>query len=117
MSSIAAIRFEVAERLGVSPHSLYKWVKVVKPDQTEQQASELIAAKSEVLKLRAQLRRVEEERDILKKRRGILPESPSKVPLDQRAPTQHGVALLSRLLKVARWITGITLWPNHFLAP
>lgn len=46
---------EVSERLGVSAHSLYKWVKLVKPDKTEQHATELIQAKSEVLKLRAQL--------------------------------------------------------------
>lgn len=58
---------EVAERLGVSAHSLYKWVKAVKPNKTEQHASELIEARSEILKLRAQLRRTEEERDILKK--------------------------------------------------
>ena len=58
---------EVSERLGVSAHSLYKWVKAVKPDNSEQQAAELIEAKSEILKLRAQLRRTEEERDILKK--------------------------------------------------
>ena len=49
---------EVADRLGVSTHSLYKWVKAVRPDQSEQQASELTEAKREVLKLRAQLRRV-----------------------------------------------------------
>ena len=58
---------EVSERLGVSAHSLYKWVKAAKPDNTEAQAAVLIEAKSEVLKLRAQLRRTEEERDILKK--------------------------------------------------
>ena len=58
---------EVAERLGVSTHSLYKWVNAVKPNKTEQHASELVEAKSEILKLRAQLRRTEEERDILKK--------------------------------------------------
>ena len=58
---------EVSARLGVSSHSLYKWVKAIKPDKTEKQASELIEAKSEVLRLRAQLRRTEEERDILKK--------------------------------------------------
>jgi transposase len=58
---------EVAERLGVSAHSLYKWVKAVKPDKSQQHANELIEAKSEILKLRAQLRRTEEERDILKK--------------------------------------------------
>ena len=56
---------EVSERLGVSAHSLYKWVKAVKPDHTEAQAAELEEAKREILKLRAQLRRTEEERDIL----------------------------------------------------
>jgi len=58
---------EVAARVGVSTHSLYKWVKAVSPDKTEQQAGELLEARSEVLRLRAQLRRTEEERDILKK--------------------------------------------------
>ncbi len=55
---------EVSARLGVSAHSLYKWVKAVTPDKTEKQASELVEAKSEILRLRAQLRRTEEERDI-----------------------------------------------------
>ena len=58
---------QVSSRLGVSAHSLYKWVKAVTPDKTEKQAGELLEAKSEILKLRAQLRRTEEERDILKK--------------------------------------------------
>lgn len=58
---------EVSARLGVSAHSLYKWVKAVSPDKTEKQAGELLEAKSEILRLRAQLRRTEEERDILKK--------------------------------------------------
>ena len=58
---------EVSARLGVSTHSLYKWVKAVTPDQTEKQAADLLEAKSEILRLRAQMRRVEEERDILKK--------------------------------------------------
>ena len=58
---------DVAERLGVSAHSLYKWVNAVKPDKSEEQAAALVEARSEVLKLRAQLKRTEEERDILKK--------------------------------------------------
>ena len=58
---------DVSERLGVSAHSLYKWVKAVKPDKTEEQAAALVEARSEVLKLRAKLKRTEEERDILKK--------------------------------------------------
>ena len=58
---------EVSERLGVSAHSLYKWVKAVTPDKSTQNDKELLEAKSEVMRLRAQLRRTEEERDILKK--------------------------------------------------
>lgn len=58
---------EVSARIGVSAHSLYKWVKAVAPDKSEQRAAELTEAKSEILRLRAQLRRTEEERDILKK--------------------------------------------------
>ena len=58
---------EVSERPGVSAHSLYKWVKAVKPDKTDEQAAALIEARSEVLKPRAKLKRTEEERDVLKK--------------------------------------------------
>ena len=57
---------EVGARLGVSAHSLYKWVKAVAPDKTDQQSKELLEAKSEILRLRAQMRRVEEERDLQK---------------------------------------------------
>ena len=39
----------------------------MKPDKSDEQAAELVEAKSEILRLRAQMRRIEEERDILKK--------------------------------------------------
>ncbi len=58
---------EVAARLGVSSHSLYKWVKGVRPEKDEERADELLEAKKQILKLRAELRRVQEKRDILKK--------------------------------------------------
>jgi transposase len=67
---------EVSERLGVSAHSLFKWVEAVKPDKTNEQASALIVARSEVIRLRAQLKRTEEERDILKKAARYLAQSP-----------------------------------------
>ncbi len=56
---------EVASRLGVSQHSLYKWVK-------EQQAPaglrrEQLTQAEELRRLKAELKRVTEERDILKK--------------------------------------------------
>lgn len=38
------------------------------PNKPEKQASELLEAKSEILRLRAQMRRHEEDRDILKSR-------------------------------------------------
>jgi transposase len=58
---------EVSERLDVSAHSLYKWVKAVKPTKSDQAEKDLLDAKREILNLRAELRRTEEERDILKK--------------------------------------------------
>lgn len=57
----------VAENLGVSANTLYKWIRDITPDKTIEHANELLDAKSQILKLKAQLRRVEEERDILKK--------------------------------------------------
>ncbi|EMD1678210.1 transposase [Klebsiella variicola] len=41
-------------------HSLYKWLRAIKPDNSEQHARDLLEAKSEILKLRAQLKRTEE---------------------------------------------------------
>mgnify|MGYP001202694804 FL=1 len=57
---------EVAERLGVSTHSLYQWIKRCSPDAGGQ-ASHLASKNQEIGKLKAELRRVTEERDILKK--------------------------------------------------
>jgi transposase len=51
----------------IAARSLYKWVKAVRPDPSEQRDQELVEAKSEILKLRAELRRTQEQRDILKK--------------------------------------------------
>ena len=58
---------DVSERLGVSAHSLYKWVRSVRPDNSGHQAQDLLDARTEILRLKAQLKRTEEERDILKK--------------------------------------------------
>ena len=58
---------EVAAHLGVSTQSLYKWVKAISPGRSEQQSQELLEAKREILRLRSQMRRIEEERDKLKK--------------------------------------------------
>ena len=56
---------EVASRLGVSGHSLYQWIKVYSVPPAER----AVAAdqQSEMRQLKAELKRVTEERDILKK--------------------------------------------------
>ena len=56
---------DVAARLGVSQHSLYKWIKVYGVPKPERQAQASQA--EELRRLKAELKRVTEERDILKK--------------------------------------------------
>ncbi|MBN0440974.1 IS3 family transposase [Pseudomonas aeruginosa] len=61
---------DVAERLGVSAHSLYAWVKrYSKPQIQRQQVDD---QQAELRRLRAELKRVTEERDIPKKGRCVL---------------------------------------------
>lgn len=57
---------EVAARLGTTTHSLYAWLKHYGEGSPEQQAT-LSAQAQENRRLKAELRRVTEERDILKK--------------------------------------------------
>ena len=56
---------EVSERLGLSPDTLFRWLRVArKPKvQLEQERSQ----NDELQRLKAELKRVTEERDILKK--------------------------------------------------
>lgn len=68
---------DVAIRLGISSHSLYQWIKLhSKPAETRQQDADLQA---ENRRLKAELKRVSEERDILKKPPRTSPESPTEV--------------------------------------
>ena len=56
---------EVSARLGVSQHSLYEWVR--KYSQLEPVRIEARSKDAELRRLKAELKRVTEERDILKK--------------------------------------------------
>ena len=56
---------EVAVRLGVTTHSLYSWRK--KYGQGPQHAAQVDDQQAEIKRLKAELKRVTEERDILKK--------------------------------------------------
>ena len=57
--------FEVATRLGTTTHSLYAWIK--RYDPQEPKITDSRDAVSELAKLKKELQRVTEERDILKK--------------------------------------------------
>ena len=56
---------DVADRLGTTTHSLYAWIKLYGPDSDEyRQKSE---DEAEIKRLQKELKRVTEERDLLKK--------------------------------------------------
>ncbi|WP_232471728.1 IS3 family transposase [Salmonella enterica] len=103
---------EVSERLGVSAHSLYKWLHAVKPDNSGQQAQDLLDARTEILRLKAQLKRTEEERDILKKGRAVLCKG---ARLKYRFINDHreiwSIVTMCRDLKVAR--AGFYVWLHN----
>ena len=56
---------DVSARLGVSQHSLYQWIKAHRVPSVERKAQGSQA--DEFRRLKAELKRVTEERDILKK--------------------------------------------------
>ena len=56
---------DVASRLGTTTHSLYAWLKKYGPENS--QASSSNTQQEEIKHLKAELKRVTEERDILKK--------------------------------------------------
>ena len=59
---------EVSQRLGVSPHSLYAWKKkFAKGSETGGSGPDNAGAAAEIRRLKGELARVTEERDILKK--------------------------------------------------
>ena len=56
---------DVAKRLDVTTHSLYAWIKKFGPDAVRHNAQS--EAEAEIRRLQKELKRVTEERDILKK--------------------------------------------------
>ncbi len=55
----------VATRLGITTHSLYAWIKTYGPDSSPHKV--LSDAQAEIWRLQKELKRVKDERDILKK--------------------------------------------------
>ena len=70
----------VASRLGTTTHSLYAWIKRYGPNSDEHQSKS--DEQAEIRRLKKELKRVTEERDILKPR-CTSPTSPNEVHLYQ----------------------------------
>jgi len=58
---------EVAKRLGISDKSLYVWLKQSQQRSGSVAKDDVLALKNELSRMKAELKRTTEERDILKK--------------------------------------------------
>ena len=58
---------EVAQRLGINKHSLYHWIQLARDSGAAPALVHESADAAELRRVRAELRRVTEERDVLKK--------------------------------------------------
>jgi transposase len=67
---------DVAQRLGVHPDSLKSWIAKYKDPESLVQYQANQASQAELRKLKAELRRVTEERDILKKAAAFFANNP-----------------------------------------
>lgn len=102
---------DVANRLGVTTHSLYAWIKKFGPDSTGHQAK--ADEQAEIRLLKKELKRVTEERDILKKPRCTSPASPSEVRLYQRAQQSLACALVMSATGIAsQWLLRLVQAPS-----
>ena len=58
---------EVSKRIGIADKTLSRWVKESQKQQNPQAAEDAASLKTELLRTKSELKRVTEERDILKK--------------------------------------------------
>ncbi len=72
----------VATRLDITTHSIYAWIKKYGPDSSTH--NEQSDAQAEIRRLQKELKRVTDERDILKKPRRTSQSCPTKVRLYPR---------------------------------
>lgn len=75
---------EVSSRLGVPVGLLYSWARKLKEPEVKP-IEDVKALQAEMVRLKAELRRTTEERDILKRPPRTLPKCPSEVRVYQRA--------------------------------
>ena len=77
---------DVAKRLGIGDGLVYTWVKKFKAANEPVAIDDMKSMQEELNRLKAELRRTTEERDILKRPPRTLPSSPSEVRVYQGTP-------------------------------
>lgn len=88
----------VATRLGITTHSLYAWIKKYGPDSSANNAQS--DAQAEIRRLQKELKRVTDERDILKKPWRTSQSSPTRYAFIRDNSDCWPVRLLCRVLDV-----------------
>ncbi|MDC7226029.1 MAG: IS3 family transposase [Spirochaetales bacterium] len=103
---------DVAERIGVSTHSLYKWLHADPRNPKSQKAEQQMSAQEkEIQRLQSELRRATEERDILKKAAAFLRKSVRvRYVFIKSNRTEFRIVSMCRVLKVHR--SGFYAWLN-----
>lgn len=90
---------DVSARLGVSQHSLYQWIKAQRTPAGDRQVQ--VSQADELRRLKAELKRVTEERDILKKGRSVLCQAVRvKYAFIERHEGEHSVRRLCKVMAV-----------------
>ena len=92
-------------RLFICTKTLYHWRSQLSDKPKSIQSSD---EKLNIAKLETELKRVTEERDLLKKPQGTLPATPSKVRLHSRTPKRASITTLCRLFMLHR--SGFYAW-------
>ncbi|WP_181360122.1 IS3 family transposase [Stenotrophomonas panacihumi] len=102
---------DVAARIGIPKHTLYGWVQAAK--KAAPAASPAVASDSaEVRRLKAELKRVTEERDILKKGRRVLCQGvKAKYAFMRAHAREFRLVAMCRVLGVQR--SGYYAWVRH----
>ncbi|MCZ8221458.1 MAG: IS3 family transposase [Acidovorax sp.] len=90
---------DVSTRIGVSQHSLYKWIKAYAVPAPERQLQ--TSQTEELRRLKAELKRVTEERDIPKKSRRVLCQAVRvRYAFIQRHEREHSVRRMCKVMQV-----------------
>lgn len=99
---------QVSERLGISSKSLYQWLRLTRGSNSKRGQGSDSELRQEIVRLKSELKRAEEERDILKRLPRTLPANNGKVRIHKDHRREFRVVSMCGVLKVHR--SGFYAW-------